>query len=112
MSVLKTLKNVFYLPILVDSALGEQMKKALLGGEAKELVDPYCVFSFAGKEVSVMRFFNTSIILMNIQLKIKKKKTVIIFLFVKGAILVSEWKALLEFLPFCVEEEEEFEAFT
>lgn len=52
------------------------MKKALLGGEAKELVDPYFVFSFAGKEVSVMRFFNTSIILMNIQLKIKKKKTV------------------------------------
>ena len=53
------------------------MKKALLGGEAKELVDPYFVFSFAGKEVSVMRFrfntFNTSIILMNIQLKIKKK---------------------------------------
>ena len=68
------------------------MKKALLGGEAKELVDPYFVFSFAGKEVSVMRFrfntSNTSIILMNIQLKIKK--TVIIFLFVKGAILVSE----------------------
>lgn len=52
------------------------MKKALLGGEAKELVDPYFVFSFAGKEVSVMRFrfntSNTSIILMNIQLKIKK----------------------------------------
>ena len=71
------------------------MKKALLGGEAKELVDPYFVFSFAGKEVSAMRFrfntSNTSIILMNIQLKIKKKKkTVIIFLFVKGAILVSE----------------------
>ena len=75
---LKTLKNVFYLLILVDSALGEQMKKALLGGEAKELVDPYFVFSFAGKEVSVMRFrfntSNTSIILMNIQLKIKKKR--------------------------------------
>lgn len=34
----------------MDSALGEQMKKALLGGEAKELVDPYFVFSFAGKE--------------------------------------------------------------
>ena len=53
---MRTVKNMFYLPILVDTALGEQMKKALLGGEAKELVDPYFLFSFAGKEVSVMKF--------------------------------------------------------
>ena len=32
--------------------MGEQMKKALLGGEMKELVDPYLQFSFAGKDVS------------------------------------------------------------
>jgi len=35
----------------MDSAVGEQIKKSLLGGEMKELVDPYLVFSFAGKEV-------------------------------------------------------------
>lgn len=34
----------------MDSAVGEQMKKALLGGEMKELVDPYLQFSFAGKD--------------------------------------------------------------
>lgn len=41
------------MPAAVDSAVGEQMKKALLGGEMKELVDPYLLFSFAGKEVSL-----------------------------------------------------------
>jgi len=39
----------------VDSAVGEQIKKSLLGGEMKELVDPYLVFSFAGKEVSFFK---------------------------------------------------------
>ena len=38
--------------LAVDSAVGTQIKKTLLGGEMKELVDPYLVFSFAGKEVS------------------------------------------------------------
>ena len=36
----------------MDSAVGEQIKKSLLGGEVKELVDPYLLFSFAGTEVS------------------------------------------------------------
>ena len=36
----------------MDTAVGEQLKKTLLGGETKELVDPYLLFSFAGKEVS------------------------------------------------------------
>jgi len=36
----------------VDSAIGEQIKKSLFGGEPKELVDPYLLFSFAGTEVS------------------------------------------------------------
>ena len=36
----------------MDSGASEQMKKALLGGQMKELVDPYLLFSFAGKEVS------------------------------------------------------------
>lgn len=35
----------------MDSAVSEQLKKSLLGGEMKELVDPYLLFSFAGKEV-------------------------------------------------------------
>ncbi|XP_073239418.1 myoferlin-like [Porites lutea] len=34
----------------MDSAASEQLKKALLGGQMKELVDPYLLFSFAGKE--------------------------------------------------------------
>ena len=37
----------------MDSAITEQMKKALLGGQMKELVDPYLLFAFAGKEVSL-----------------------------------------------------------
>jgi len=41
----------------VDSAVGEQMKKAFLGGEMKELVDPYLLLAFAGKEVSVVHFY-------------------------------------------------------
>ena len=36
----------------MDSSASEQLKKALLGGQMKELVDPYLLFSFAGKEVS------------------------------------------------------------
>ena len=36
----------------MDSGASEQIKKALLGGQKKELVDPYLLFSFAGKEVS------------------------------------------------------------
>ena len=36
----------------MDSAASEQIKKALFGGQMKELVDPYLQFSFAGKEVS------------------------------------------------------------
>ena len=36
----------------MDSGASEQIKKALLGGQMKELVDPYLLFSFAGKEVS------------------------------------------------------------
>ena len=35
----------------MDSGASEQIKKALLG-QMKELVDPYLLFSFAGKEVS------------------------------------------------------------
>lgn len=35
----------------MDSAAAEQIKKSLLGGEMKELVDPYLLFSFAGTEV-------------------------------------------------------------
>lgn len=34
----------------MDSAVADQIKKALIGGETKELVDPYLLFSFAGKE--------------------------------------------------------------
>ena len=37
----------------MDSAVADQIKKALIGGETKELVDPYLLFSFAGKEVSL-----------------------------------------------------------
>ena len=36
----------------MDSGASEQLKRALLGGQMKELVDPYLLFSFAGKEVS------------------------------------------------------------
>ena len=46
----------FYLPILltVDSAFLEGVKKMFrIGEENKELVDPYFVFSFAGKEVRI-----------------------------------------------------------
>ena len=35
----------------VDSAVCETIKKSFIGGEMKELVDPYMMFSFAGKEV-------------------------------------------------------------
>ena len=35
----------------VDSAVCETIKKSFVGGEMKELVDPYMMFSFAGKEV-------------------------------------------------------------
>ena len=43
--------------LAVDSAVSEQLKKSLLGGEMKELVDPYLLFSFAGKEVSFKHNF-------------------------------------------------------
>ena len=36
----------------MDSGASEQIKRALLGGQMKELVDPYLLFSFAGKEVN------------------------------------------------------------
>lgn len=41
----------------MDSAAAEQIKKSLLGGEMKELVDPYLLFSFAGTEVSFKHNF-------------------------------------------------------
>lgn len=34
----------------MDSAVCETLKKSFVGGEMKELVDPYMMFSFAGKE--------------------------------------------------------------
>ena len=40
----------------VDSAIGETIKKSLIGGAMKELVDPYLLFSFAGKEVCLPYF--------------------------------------------------------
>ena len=39
----------------MDTAIGENMKKALLGGQMKELVDPYLLFAFAGKEVRLKK---------------------------------------------------------
>ena len=49
--------SLIYISLAVDSAVGEQMKKAFLGGEMKELVDPYLLLAFAGKEVSVVHFY-------------------------------------------------------
>ena len=44
----------------VDSAVCETIKKSFVGGQMKELVDPYLMFSFAGKEVCP--FFFTCLI--------------------------------------------------
>ena len=42
----------FFFSCLVDSGFAEGIKKILnVGEEQKELVDPYLVFSFAGKKV-------------------------------------------------------------
>ena len=49
--------------LAVDTAVGEQLKKTLLGGETKELVDPYLLFSFAGKEVSFYMKHNFTFLL-------------------------------------------------
>lgn len=46
---------MYVLLLLVDTAVGERMKKALVGGQMKELVDPYLLFAFAGKEVRIKK---------------------------------------------------------
>lgn len=44
----------------MDSAVGEILKKSLVGGQMKELVDPYLLFSFAGKEVSLKPIYRVN----------------------------------------------------
>ena len=41
--------------VLVDPNFLEDMKKVFVSGEAKDLVDPYLVFRFAGLKVSFRR---------------------------------------------------------
>ena len=43
-----------YCGVAVDPNFLEGVKKVFTSGEAKDLVDPYLAFSFAGVKVSVM----------------------------------------------------------